>query len=95
MSVDFPRESAPSVARPFRFQWEEAQECFVLLYPEGMVKLNDSAAEILKRCQTACSVGDLIAGDPRVEPGQEVTLGEALVGRVLFSLRSLLAPLCS
>ncbi|OLQ86319.1 pyrroloquinoline quinone biosynthesis protein PqqD [Vibrio panuliri] len=33
----------------FRFQYEPAQQCHVLLYPEGMVKLNDSAAEILKR----------------------------------------------
>jgi pyrroloquinoline quinone biosynthesis protein D len=31
-------------------QWEEAQNNYVLLYPEGMVKLNQSAAEILKRC---------------------------------------------
>jgi pyrroloquinoline quinone biosynthesis protein D len=31
-------------------QWEEAQGAYVLLYPEGMVKLNQSAGEILKRC---------------------------------------------
>lgn len=61
MSVDFPRESAPSVARPFRFQWEEAQECFVLLYPEGMVKLNAAAGEILKRCDGIRTVGEIIS----------------------------------
>ena len=27
-------------ARGFRLQWEPAQDCHVLLYPEGMVKLN-------------------------------------------------------
>lgn len=32
----------------YRFQWEEAQQCYVLLYPEGMVKLNPSSGEILK-----------------------------------------------
>jgi pyrroloquinoline quinone biosynthesis protein D len=32
----------------FRFQWEKAQNCFVLLFPEGMVKLNDSAGEIMQ-----------------------------------------------
>ncbi|HQE41111.1 MAG TPA: pyrroloquinoline quinone biosynthesis peptide chaperone PqqD, partial [Zoogloea sp.] len=47
--------SAPAAARPcihrlFRFQWEPAQQAHVLLYPEGMVKLNQSAGEILKRC---------------------------------------------
>jgi len=40
----------PKLARLFRMQWEEAQGSYVLLYPEGMVKLNQSAGEILKRC---------------------------------------------
>jgi pyrroloquinoline quinone biosynthesis protein D len=42
--------SQPRVAPGFRLQWEPAQNCHVLLYPEGMVKLNDSAGEIMKRC---------------------------------------------
>ena len=41
--------SKPSVASMFRLQWEEVQQSWVLLYPEGMVKLNTSAGEILKR----------------------------------------------
>lgn len=40
----------PRLNRLFRLQWEQAQQAYVLLYPEGMVKLNLSAAEILKRC---------------------------------------------
>ena len=40
----------PKLARLFRMQWEEAQGAYVLLYPEVMVKLNQSAGEILKRC---------------------------------------------
>ena len=32
----------------FRFQWEKAQDCFVLLFPEGMVKLNGAAGEIMQ-----------------------------------------------
>ena len=31
-----------------RLQWEEAQQKDVILYPEGMVELNQSSAEILK-----------------------------------------------
>ena len=42
--------SKPAIARGFRLQWEPAQNAHVLLYPEGMVKLNGSAGEILKRC---------------------------------------------
>ena len=40
----------PLLNRRFRMQYEPAQEAHVLLYPEGMVRLNQSAAEILKRC---------------------------------------------
>jgi len=33
-----------------RLQWEEVQQKDVILYPEGMVELNQSSAEILKLC---------------------------------------------
>ncbi len=43
-------EPAIELSSKFRFQWEAAQQSYVLLYPEGMIKLNRSAGEILKRC---------------------------------------------
>ena len=46
----------PRVAPGFRLQWEPVQNCHVLLYPEGMVKLKDSAGEIMKRCDGERSV---------------------------------------
>ncbi|TNE79161.1 MAG: pyrroloquinoline quinone biosynthesis peptide chaperone PqqD [Gammaproteobacteria bacterium] len=45
----FNRSSIPVISPGYRFQWEEAQGCYVLLYPEGMVTLNSAAGEILKR----------------------------------------------
>jgi pyrroloquinoline quinone biosynthesis protein D len=51
----------PQLNRRFRLQWEPAQEAFVLLYPEGMVQLNLSAAEILKRCDGEHTIDELIA----------------------------------
>lgn len=51
----------PRVARGFRLQWEEAQGCHVLLYPEGMVKLNRSAGEILMRCTGTATVAEIVA----------------------------------
>jgi len=33
-----------------RLQWEEVQQKYVILYPEGMVELNLPSAEILKLC---------------------------------------------
>ncbi len=51
----------PKLARLFRMQYEEAQQAYVLLYPEGMVKLNQSASEILKRCDGERDVQAIIA----------------------------------
>ena len=51
----------PRIARLYRLQWEEAQQAHVLLFPEGMVKLNQSAGEILRRCDGTRSVAELTA----------------------------------
>jgi pyrroloquinoline quinone biosynthesis protein D len=51
----------PSIARGFRLQWEAAQNAHVLLYPEGMVKLNGSAGEILSRCNGALTIEKIVA----------------------------------
>lgn len=51
----------PRLSRMFRLQWEEAQDAYVLLYPEGMVKLNTSAAEIIKLCDGRRALGDIVA----------------------------------
>lgn len=50
----------PRIGDGFRLQWEPAQECHVLLYPEGMVKLNQSAGEILKRCDGRRTAGEIV-----------------------------------
>jgi pyrroloquinoline quinone biosynthesis protein D len=52
--------SRPAIGRGFRLQWEPAQNAHVLLYPEGMVKLNGSAGEILRRCDGNQSVEAII-----------------------------------
>ena len=53
--------ACPRVSRRFRLQWEEAQNAWVLLYPEGMVKLNQSAGEILRRCDGSRTVSAIVA----------------------------------
>jgi pyrroloquinoline quinone biosynthesis protein D len=52
--------SQPRVGAGFRLQWEPAQSCHVLLYPEGMIKLNGSAGEIMKRCDGQRSVAAIV-----------------------------------
>ena len=53
-------ERVPRIARGFRLQWEPVQSAHVLLYPEGMVELNASAGEILKRCDGATPVEAIV-----------------------------------
>ncbi len=59
-SLDLEKDTFTINSR-YRLQWEEAQECHVLLYPEGLVKLSDTATEILKRCQQPITSAQLIA----------------------------------
>lgn len=44
--MSFDRTQVPRWRPGYRFQFEPAQSAHVLLYPEGMIKLNDSAAAI-------------------------------------------------
>jgi pyrroloquinoline quinone biosynthesis protein D len=41
-------------------QWEEAQQKDVILYPEGMVELNQSSAEILKLCDGTRNLDQIV-----------------------------------
>ena len=61
MSAALDSESRPAVERRFRLQFEPAQGTHVLLYPEGMIKLNSSAGEILKRCNGSATLGEIVA----------------------------------
>ena len=58
---DISQHDTPVVGRGFRLQWEPAQDAHVLLYPEGMVKLNSSAAAIMSRCDGIRTVADIVA----------------------------------
>jgi pyrroloquinoline quinone biosynthesis protein D len=49
------------LAPHYRFQWEEAQQCYVLLFPEGMIKLNGGAGEVIKRIDGKKTVADIVA----------------------------------
>jgi len=53
--------NTPKVSSHFRLQFEQTQDAWVLLYPEGMIKLNPSAGEIMKRCDGTRDVPALVA----------------------------------
>lgn len=60
-TVPLSLDQVPAIDRKYRIQWEEAQECYVLLFPEGLIKLNGSAGEIMKRVNGASSIADITA----------------------------------
>ena len=62
MSADtLPTDAPLRIAPGYRLQWEEAQGCNVLLFPEGMIKLNPSAGEILGLCDGSRSGVSVVA----------------------------------
>ena len=63
-----------------RLQWEKAQGAHVLLYPEGMIQLNESAAVILELCDGS-RTADQVVGElaQRFDaPGLEDDISEFL-----------------
>ncbi len=65
-------ETIPTIAPSHRFQWEEVQDCHVILYPEGMVKLGNSSAEILKLCDGENDVSAIINKLQQLYPDAEL-----------------------
>ena len=65
-------ESVVQIPRLFRLQWEQVQNAYVLLYPEGLIKLNQTAGEILKRVNGESSVADIVKDLERAFPGAEL-----------------------
>lgn len=50
----------PKLNPLYRLQFEKAQNGYVLLYPEGMVKLSESASEVLSRVDGVTSAEDIV-----------------------------------
>ena len=67
MSLD--RSLTPQWRPGYRFQYEPAQKGHVLLYPEGMIKLNDSASAIGGLIDGSRSVAAIIAELDQQFPG--------------------------
>ena len=88
----FDTAARPAIGSGFRLQWEPAQEAHVLLYPEGMVQLNQSAAAILTRCDGARTIADIVADLERAYAAANLTADvcafiSLAVGRTWLELR--------
>lgn len=60
-----------ALALHHRFQWEEAQQNYVILFPEGMIKLHGGAGEVIKRVDGKASVADIVAELKQTFPDAE------------------------
>lgn len=61
-----------ALQRQYRFQYEEAQQSWVLLYPEGLIKLQGSAGEIMKRIDGKRTVDEIIGDLTQAFPGVDL-----------------------
>jgi pyrroloquinoline quinone biosynthesis protein D len=59
--MPLPTHAIPRLAPHYVFRWEESQDAWLLLYPEGLVKLNGSASEIMRRCDGQRDVAAILA----------------------------------
>ncbi len=50
----------PAINPLYIFRWEEQEQAYLLLYPEGIVKLNNSAGHILKHCDGQRTIQEVI-----------------------------------
>lgn len=70
--MSLPADRALALEKQFRFQWEPAQKAYVLLYPEGLIKLTESAGEILKRIDGKASADDVVQSLEQAFPGADL-----------------------
>ena len=80
MTGQLAHDAPIAIAPGFRLQWEEAQSAHVLLYPEGMVRLSESAGAILSRCDGQRTLADIVASLEEAFPGVDLAadVGEFL-----------------
>jgi pyrroloquinoline quinone biosynthesis protein D len=45
----------------YLFRWEEPQQAYVILYPEGVIKVNETGAAILKLCDGNNTVAEVVS----------------------------------
>lgn len=72
MSAALPEDQPLRISASYRMQWEPAQNCDVLLYPEGMVKLNAAASEILSLCDGSRDLHAILGELFRKFPGADL-----------------------
>jgi pyrroloquinoline quinone biosynthesis protein D len=78
-------DAVPHIRRGVKCTFDQIREAHVVLFPEGVLVLNETAASVVSLCDGVRSVGDiaLVLGDEYdgVEPEDVVELVARLVER--------------
>jgi pyrroloquinoline quinone biosynthesis protein D len=64
------QNSIPIITPGYRLQ--EEKDHVVLLYPEGLIELNQSGAAILQHCNGHHSITDIVAKIEQLYPGADI-----------------------
>ena len=72
MDAELARDRPIAIAPGFRLQWEDAQNAHVLLFPEGMVRLSESAGAILSRCDGERTLDGVLDALHEAFPGADL-----------------------
>lgn len=70
--MNMPLDHALRFAKQYKLQWEPAQNAWVLLYPEALVTLTETASEILRRIDGNASALDIINSLESAYPGADL-----------------------
>ncbi len=60
-SITVAVDDVPEIDPKYLFRWEEPQQSYVMLYPEGIVKLNETSAAILQLCDGNHTIEQIIS----------------------------------
>jgi len=69
---EFSGQDRPCLARGTRLQWDEARQRHMLLYPEGALALNGTAAAILELCDGEHTLASIVATLQARYPGAAI-----------------------
>jgi pyrroloquinoline quinone biosynthesis protein D len=75
-------ESRPRLRRGVRLTWDKTRETHVLLFPEGVLVPNRTAASVLELCDGTATVAEITAQLGRIYDGVRAEDVQAILTRL-------------
>ena len=66
-------QARPRFATGVRLQWDDVRAQHMLVFPEGLLTLNASAAEVLELCDGERTTAEIVAALEERYPGADLT----------------------